>query len=64
MPKHQTHAGRVYRQTPSIAKMLRQAFRVRRQRLDLAQLDDRTLDDIGLTRGQAREEAARSFLDF
>lgn len=33
------------------------------QRLDLAELDDRMLADIGVTPAQARRECARSFWD-
>ncbi len=32
-------------------------------RRDLAELDDRMLADIGVSRGEAMQEAARSFLD-
>ena len=33
----------------------------RRQRLDLADLDDRLLRDIGVTRQEARRECAKQF---
>lgn len=32
-----------------------------RQRCDLGELDDRLLDDVGLTRRQAREECGKPF---
>ncbi|MGV6805636.1 MAG: DUF1127 domain-containing protein [Ruegeria sp.] len=42
---------------------LQRLFSVSRQRRDLARLDQRALSDIGITRQQAYEEAARSFWD-
>ena len=39
------------------------AYRVAQQRRQLAQLDDRMLHDIGITRAEAHREAARSFWD-
>lgn len=38
-------------------------FAMRRTRARLAKLDDRMLDDIGLTREQAAREAARKIWD-
>ncbi|SPF78363.1 hypothetical protein PRI8871_00962 [Pseudoprimorskyibacter insulae] len=38
-------------------------FTVHQQRRQLADLDDAALADIGLTRAQANEEAARGFWD-
>lgn len=38
-------------------------WRVRRERLQLLELNDYMLNDIGLTREQARHEAARPFWD-
>jgi uncharacterized protein YjiS (DUF1127 family) len=46
----------VARRTPS--RLLRWLER-RRQRADLARLDDRLLDDIGVSRAAAEAEAAR-----
>lgn len=43
--------------------MLRMALAAHRQRQFLARLDDRTLQDIGLTRADALAEAARPFWD-
>nr|WP_232209643.1 DUF1127 domain-containing protein [Rhodobacter sp. SW2] len=42
---------------------LRQAAALRHQRHTLAELDDATLADIGLTRDQALAEAARPLWD-
>ncbi len=42
---------------------LRKILAVRRQRLKLAELDDRALADIGLTRQVALTEARRPFWD-
>ena len=42
---------------------LRAALAAHRQRQFLARLDDRTLMDIGLTRGQAMDEAQRPIWD-
>ena len=39
------------------------AFKVRRERQALSRLSDHELADIGLTREQAWDEAARSFWD-
>lgn len=36
---------------------------LRRQRQDLASLDDHMLEDIGMTRGQVQAEARRGFWD-
>lgn len=36
---------------------------LRRQRQELRHLDDRSLDDMGITRAEARTEAARPFWD-
>lgn len=39
------------------------AWRIRRERRQLASLDDRLLKDIGLSRSLAHVEAGRSFFD-
>lgn len=48
---------------PGLFSRLRKAAALARQRRDLAALDDAMLRDIGLTRGQAMNEAARPFWD-
>lgn len=48
---------------PSLLSWVLSALAVRRQRRQLARLDDATLTDIGLTRQQALEEARRPFWD-
>jgi len=45
-------------------RWLRFAASVRRQRIDLAELDDRLLEDIGISPRQARREMSRSVWDF
>ncbi|UWQ59657.1 DUF1127 domain-containing protein [Leisingera caerulea] len=45
----------------SLLSRLRLLWSVRRQRDQLAALDDRALKDIGLTRSQAEAEARRGF---
>ncbi len=50
--------------TPSrLFSRLRKAAALARQRRDLAALDDAMLRDIGVTRSQALDEAARPFWD-
>lgn len=44
---------------PSMARW----WRIRRERRQLLELDDHMLRDVGLTRAQARREAARPFWD-
>ena len=46
-----------------IGRRLWQLLGVARQRRALARLDDHALDDIGITRAQARAEAARPIWD-
>lgn len=46
----------------SVDQLLR-ATSVKRQRHHLAQLSDRELQDLGITRAQAQVEAKRSFWD-
>lgn len=48
---------------PRLGAFVRSALVVRRQRKFLARLDDRTLDDIGLTRDLAIQEATRPMWD-
>lgn len=52
-----------YRRRPGLFARLRRMAALRRQRLDLARLDDRLLCDIGLTRAAAETEAARPAWD-
>jgi len=40
---------------------LRESWQRRRTRVDLAQLDDRMLKDIGITRVEAAREASKAF---
>lgn len=47
----------------SIARWLRGALSLRRQRSRLADLDDRILRDIGITRAEAEAEANRPVWD-
>ncbi|EEW26296.1 DUF1127 domain-containing protein [Rhodobacter ferrooxidans] len=54
-----THAGML----GHLMQNLRQAAALRHQRHTLAELDDATLADIGLTRDQALAEAARPLWD-
>lgn len=48
---------------PGLFRRLRKAAALARQRHALAALDDAMLRDIGLTRDQAMNEAARPFWD-
>ncbi|WP_424831179.1 DUF1127 domain-containing protein [Ruegeria sp.] len=48
-----TRKGGIFRRLLSLSK----------QRRDLARLDDRALEDIGVTRAEARAEAARPLWD-
>lgn len=45
---------------PSLRALLLKGLELRRQRLQLAELDDRALRDIGISREDALREAARS----
>lgn len=47
----------------SILRFVSQMIAVRRQRAELAQAPDHLLQDIGLTRGEAIEEAQRPVWD-
>ena len=54
------------RPMPRPAKLIAAVFRaiwLSRQRHALRELDDHILDDIGLTRSQAEQEASRPFWD-
>lgn len=46
-----------------VLRRIKNALRLRRQRLQLLQLSDAQLRDIGLTRAQAKDEARRSAWD-
>lgn len=47
----------------SVVREVHQARMVARQRRRLAQLDDRQLQDIGISRVEALKESSRSFWD-
>ncbi len=47
----------------SLRRMLSTVLALRRQRRDLARLDNRLLEDIGLSADRARAEAARPVWD-
>jgi len=47
----------------SVLGMIRNAMSLKRQRSSLAQLDDRALKDIGVTRSEANIEASRYIWD-
>ena len=55
--------GRAARRPGGFVARLWAALALRRQRAHLAELPDDLLDDIGLTREQARHEAARPLWD-
>lgn len=48
---------------PRLLTLARAALAAHRQRQFLSKLDDRTLSDIGLSRGEAVAEAAKPFWD-
>ena len=48
---------------PRLSQILALWSAARRQRAALARLDDAALADIGISRSEAREEAARPFWD-
>ncbi|CUH47085.1 DUF1127 domain-containing protein [Ruegeria atlantica] len=50
-------------QRRSLLSSLRDVLSLLRQRQTLARLDDRALEDIGITRQQAEAEASRSIWD-
>ncbi|WP_037308238.1 DUF1127 domain-containing protein [Ruegeria halocynthiae] len=47
----------------SVLSVLKDAISLNRQRRTLARLDDRALEDIGVTRRQAQKEAERPVWD-
>ncbi|SDI37193.1 DUF1127 domain-containing protein [Alloyangia pacifica] len=55
--------ARLTRRRPSLLALLTGFFAIARQRRKLAALDDHQLQDLGLTRSQALEEARRGFWD-
>ncbi|SNR56927.1 DUF1127 domain-containing protein [Paracoccus sediminis] len=56
-------AGDGFLPRPSLGKRILTALSVRRSRLDLSQLGDDQLRDIGLTRDQVTQEIARPIWD-
>lgn len=58
---HLTHSG--FRRGLTIVSAIIALLSLARQRRSLRDLSDETLRDIGLTREQARNEAARPFWD-
>ncbi|MEM9756823.1 MAG: DUF1127 domain-containing protein [Pseudomonadota bacterium] len=54
---------RLHRRRPGIVDFLALAWRTRRERNALCDLDPRLLDDIGVTQADARREAQRTFWD-
>lgn len=56
-------AALIHRSRPSLLSRVQSALAVYRQRLHLARLDDAALDDIGLTRQDALQEARRPVWD-
>ncbi len=58
-----TSAHRVRTARPSLLTGLIRLAGVRRQRRALKALDDRALEDIGVTRTEAEAEARRAFWD-
>lgn len=63
LPAALAQALRPSRARRPLLHRLLDALALRRQRHQLAELDDGTLRDIGLTRDQARAEAARPLWD-
>lgn len=55
--------GRTFPRLGALLSTLRLWLRVRRERETLSRLDDRMLRDIGLTRGEAIDEASRPIWD-
>ena len=62
MPQRRRNAGRSLRQALNLAAAtMRQWARRRRERAELARLDDRMLRDIGVTPGDAWREINKPF---
>ena len=60
--RYQGHPGRTAHGTVrSLSGLLQVWYQRARQRRQLAQLDDRALQDIGISRVQAETEAAKPF---
>ena len=58
-----SHTRTDCRPVPTRRASLLELLALYRQRRDLARLDDRALDDLGLTRDEANREARRWFWD-
>ncbi|MDK3018138.1 DUF1127 domain-containing protein [Pseudodonghicola flavimaris] len=58
-----TLSSRSRRSRPALIARLAHMISVHRQRRALIKLDDRALEDIGISRSQARAEASRPFWD-
>jgi uncharacterized protein YjiS (DUF1127 family) len=56
-------AARPTRQLAGLPKLVRDWIEISKQRRALAEMSDHQLQDIGLTRFQAEDEAARPFWD-
>ncbi|WP_353471603.1 DUF1127 domain-containing protein [Salipiger sp. H15] len=55
--------ARITRRRTPLLKLVADLFAVSRQRRRLAELDPHLLRDLGLTRGEAIDEARRAFWD-
>ncbi len=65
MSAHSTNAwflGAIHRR-PGLADLLKDMLALYRQRKSLSELDDHMLEDIGITREQARRESSRPAWD-
>ena len=58
-----TPARTARKQRPTAFRMIKLALKARNQRRELRRLDNAALDDLGLTRKQAKQEANRPIWD-